>query len=702
MTDPVSYQRRGRVGLILVDNPPVNALSSEVRQGLLDALQAGMDDGDAAILMLAGSGRTFIAGADIREFGKPRKPPELFEVIRCFEACPKPVVAAAIHGTALGGGLELALGCDYRVALAGAKVGLPEVKLGLLPGAGGTQRLPRLTGVEAALEMITSGRFAGAAEALDLGILDAVLGADEVVEAGLRFCEETLQTGAAKRPVREMDEKLAPARGDKGIFDRARAALESGAKGLYAPFRCVDAIQGAVELPFEQGLERERELFRDCMASQQSKALIHVFFAERKAARVPDVPKDTPRRTVETAAVIGAGTMGGGIAMCFANSGIPVTVLEVSREALDGGLARVRDNYARTVSKGRLTQSEMDRRMGLIRPTLDYDDLKDADVVVEAAFEEMDVKHEVFRRLDRVCKSGAILASNTSSLDLNRIAAETGRPGDVIGMHFFSPANVMRLLEVVRGEHTTKGVIATVMHLSRRLGKAGVLVGVCDGFVGNRMIFQYMRESEVLLLEGATPQQVDKVLVDFGLPMGPFAMGDLAGLDVGWRIRRRQRRELPADHSLPDVLDKVYEKGRYGQKSGAGWYRYEAGSRKPVPDPEVQGLIDAAAAQAGTERRPIDDAEILKRCLYPLINEGAQILDEGIAQRPGDIDIIYLYGYGFPAYRGGPMFYADGVGLDKILADIHRWHERLGAWWKPAPLLERLVKEGRRFADLED
>jgi len=701
MPQPVSYQRRGRVGLILVDNPPVNALSAAVRQGLVDALEQADADRQSQVLMLAGEGRTFIAGADIREFGKPRQPPDLNTVIERVEASPKPVVAA-IHGTALGGGLELALGCDYRIALARAQVGLPEVKLGLLPGAGGTQRLPRLTGVETALEMITTGRFMGAPVAAESGILDDVLQFGDIVNAGADWCEKLLDQGAAKRPVRARAEKLELARADAGLFDRAREGLKNSARGLYAPQRCVDAVQAAVELPFEQGLKRERELFMDCMASDQSKALIHAFFAERRAARVADVPRDTPRREIAKVGVVGAGTMGAGIAMCFANAGLPVTVLEVDQTALDKGLARIRHTYAARVEKGRMDQAGMDACLERIRGSVSYDDLAEADMVVEAAFEDMDVKLGVFAELDRLCKPGAILASNTSSLDLDRIAAATGRPEDVIGTHFFSPAHVMKLLEVVRGERTAKDVIATVMKLARTLGKVGVVVGVCDGFVGNRMIFQYMREAEVLVLEGATPEQVDRVMVDFGMPMGPFTMGDMAGLDVGWRIRKRQRRELAADHPLPNVLDKVCERGRYGQKTGAGWYRYEPGSRKPIPDPEVAGLIEAAAAERRVERRTLDDAEILKRCLYPLINEGAYILEEGIAQRPGDIDVIYRYGYGFPAWRGGPMFYADQTGLPAILDDIRRWHERLGAWWTPAPLLERLVREQKTFSSLED
>lgn len=701
MSQPVSYQRRGRVGLVLVDNPPVNALSAAVRQGLIDALYQAIADEQAQIVMLAGEGRTYIAGADIREFSKPRQPPELDDVIQRFEASAKPVVSA-IHGTALGGGLELALGCDYRVALSHAKVGLPEVKLGLLPGAGGTQRLPRLTGVETALEMITTGRFVPAPQAYDSGILDAVLQAGDIVNAGVEYCEKLVDEGARKRPVRERRDKLDLVRGDTGVFARAREGLKNTVPKLYAPQRCVDAVQAAVELPFEDGLKRERELFMDCMASDQSKALIHAFFAERKVGRVAGVPADTPLREIKQAAVVGAGTMGSGIAMCFANAGLPVTVLEADQAALDRGLERIRLTYAARVEKGRMGQADMDACMERIRGTVSYADFKDADVAVEAAYEEMDVKLEVFAKLDAVCKDGAILASNTSSLDLDRIAATTRRPQDVIGMHFFSPAHVMKLLEVVRGERTTKDVIATVMKLARTLKKVGVVVGVCDGFVGNRMIFQYMREAEALLLEGATPQQVDRVVTEFGMPMGPFTMGDMSGLDVIWRIRQRQRRDLPADHPLPNVLDTVCEQGRYGQKTGAGWYRYEKGSRRPLPDPKVDELIEAAAREQGVARRELSDDEILKRCLYPLINEGAYILEEGIAQRPGDIDVIYFYGYGFPAWRGGPMFYADQTGLAGILDDIRHWHDTLGAWWKPAPLLERLVAEGKTFASLED
>ncbi|HUC66672.1 MAG TPA: 3-hydroxyacyl-CoA dehydrogenase NAD-binding domain-containing protein [Stellaceae bacterium] len=699
MSPVVRYERRGAVGVITVDNPPVNALSRAVRQGLIDGLMQGLGDEAVKALVVIGAGRTFIAGADIKEFGKPLEPPDLNRVIAGLESAAK-LTIAAIHGTALGGGLEVALGCHYRIALASAQLGLPEVKLGILPGAGGTQRLPRLIGAKAALDMITTGDFVRAPKAKELGIVDAIVEGD-LLEGALRFAEEAVGSGTSGRRLRERDEKLAEWRGNAAFFNDYRAAVKKRARGQESPVRSIDAVEAAVNLPFDQGLKREREIFEELVTSTQSRALIHAFFAEREAMTIPDIPADTPVRPVKRAAVIGAGTMGGGIAMNFANAGIPVAVVETAPEALERGLGIVRNNYAATVAKGRLDQAVMDKRMGLINGTLDLAAaVKDADIVVEAVFEEMAIKKELFARLDKLAKRGAVLATNTSSLDVNVIAAQTARPQDVIGTHFFSPANVMRLVEVVRGAKTGKDVVATAMKLGKSLGKVPALVGVCDGFVGNRMLFQYAREAEFLLEEGALPWQIDKALQDWGLAMGPFAMSDMAGNDVSWRIRKQQAPTRPNDRRYSHLADQICEMGRYGQKTSAGWYRYEKGGRAPLPDPEIERLILAESKRLGLERKPIADDEIVKRTIYALVNEGAKLLEEGIALRPSDIDVIYLAGYGFPAWRGGPMFYADTVGLDQVYADVRRFHETHGYFWRPAPLLERLARDGKRFADL--
>ncbi|MEK7445468.1 MAG: 3-hydroxyacyl-CoA dehydrogenase NAD-binding domain-containing protein [candidate division NC10 bacterium] len=696
MTSPVEYQRRGSVGVITINNPPVNALSVAVRQGIADGLSQAIADPQARAVVIIGGGRTFIAGADIREFGKPLQPPDLNEVIRRIEQSPKPVVAA-LHGTALGGGLEVALGCHYRCAVAAAQVGFPEVKLGLLPGAGGTQRLPRVAGIEAALKMITSGNPIPAAQAAALGLVDEVVPGD-LLDGAVASAERLVAEGRPLRKISEMQDKVAGVA--PAVFDESRKGLARSARGFEAPQRCVDAVQAAATLPFAEGLKRERELFAGLMQGTQSKAQIHIFFSEREIAKIPDVPKETPVTPIRSAAVIGAGTMGGGIAMNFANAGIPVRVLEMSQEALDRGLAVVRKNYAATVEKGRLSQKDMDTRMSLISSTLSYDEIGSADIVVEAVFEKMDVKKQVFGILDRAARPDAILATNTSTLDIDAIAGATSRPGQVIGTHFFSPANVMRLLEIVRGARSSKETIATAMELARKIRKVGVLVGNCDGFVGNRMLHGYAREAEFLLEEGALPQQVDKVIYDFGLPMGPFTMGDLSGLDVGWLIRKGKAATRPKHLRYSPIGDRICEMGRLGQKTGAGWYRYEKGSRAPVPDPEIEALIVKTSQEQGIERRQISDEEILKRCMYPLINEGAKILEEGIALRSSDIDVIYIYGYGFPVYRGGPMFYADTVGLDRVYEDICAFHKAHGEFWQPAPLLERLAREGKRFRDL--
>ena len=701
MSEFVNLSAQGRIAVIEINSPPVNALSQIVRQGIMKQLQLAIDDKTVEAVVLICAGRTFIAGADIREFGLPPMEPYLPQVVAALEASPKPLVAA-IHGTALGGGFEIALGCHYRVARTDAKVGLPEVKLGLLPGAGGTQRLPRLIGVQAALPMIMSGDPVGAEKAMKLGAIDHVV-EDDLLSEAITFAKKMLDQGAPLR--RLSDIKIDPESIPESYYEEFRAANARKTRGFFAPERIISAVQAAAELPFEKGIERERELFIECMQSPESVALRHVFFAERQAARVAGLAKDTPLRRIESVAMIGAGTMGGGIAMNFANKGIPVYMVDVSVMAIERGLDVVRANYMRGVEKGRMSLSQLETLMQLFIPVTNYKDLADVDLVIEAVFENMAVKKEIFKRLDGVCKPGTILASNTSYLDLDEIAQVTSRPQDVVGMHFFSPANIMRLLEVVHGAATAPEVMATVMKLARRIGKVGVVSGVCYGFIGNRMLESYIREAGFLLLEGAKPEQIDRVLYEFGMPMGPIAMGDLAGMDIGASIREERRRNgtFPADERFGLVADKLVAMGRCGQKTGAGVYRYKAGSRTPYPDPEVQTLIQNEAAKLGINQRLISDEEVLTRCIYPLINEGARLLDEGIAQRASDIDVVWINGYGFPAYRGGPMHYADRVGLKEIYDQICSYRESLGnefAYWEPAPLLEKLALKGGKFADV--
>ncbi|WP_133492632.1 3-hydroxyacyl-CoA dehydrogenase NAD-binding domain-containing protein [Alcanivorax sp. 24] len=692
MSEVVSYRREGEIGVISVNYPPVNALGQGVREGLRSCLREGLADDQAKALVVIGEGRTFPAGADIREFGKPPAGPALPDVINEYESSEK-LVIAAIHGTALGGGLEVALGCDYRVALDSAKVGLPEVKLGLLPGAGGTQRLPRLVGAKAALDMIVGGNPVKAKNALQMGIVDDVVSGD-LLEGALTYARKLVADNAPLRRIRDLDVQTEEA----DLFANYEKSIARKQRGFKAPFHCIKAVQAAVELPFEEGMKRERELFGELLVSSESAAQRHVFFAEREVAKVPGLPKDTPKRDVNLAAVIGAGTMGGGIAMNFANAGIPVKILEVKEEALEKGIAIIRKNYENTAKKGRLTQEQVEQRMALIQPTLSYDDLGDVDVVIEAVFENMDVKEAVFKELDRVCKPGAILATNTSTLDVNRIASFTKRPQDVIGMHFFSPANVMKLLENVRGEKTADDVIATVMDLSRRIGKVGVLVGVCHGFVGNRMLHKRQAEAVQLVNEGANPAQVDKVLFDLGFPMGPFAMSDLAGMDVGYRIREELRKENPENAPARNWTDELVENGRMGQKTQAGVFDYKEGDRTPVPSAEVDKIIAKFREDNGIATREVTDQEILERCMYVMVNEGAKILEEGIAARPLDVDVIWIYGYGFPVYRGGVLFWADQVGLKTIHDKVSQFHQETGDdVWKPAPLLEKLAKEGKGF-----
>ena len=692
MSEVVSYRLEGDIGVIGVDYPPVNALGQGVREGLVNCLRQGLEDDQAKALVVIGEGRTFPAGADIREFGKPPAGPALPDVINEYESSDK-LVIAAIHGTALGGGLEVALGCDYRVALESAKVGLPEVKLGLLPGAGGTQRLPRLVGAKAALDMIVGGNPVKAKDAYKVGIVDEVVGGD-LLEGALAYARKLVADNAPLRKIRDLDVK----KEDADLFTNYEKSIARKQRGFKAPFHCIKAVQAAVELPFDEGMKRERELFAELLVSPESRAQRHVFFAEREVAKVPGLPKDTAKRDVNSAAIIGAGTMGGGIAMNFANAGIPVKILEVKEDALERGIAVIRKNYENTAKKGRITQEQVEQRMALIQPTLSYDDLSDVDLVIEAVFENMDVKKAVFTELDRVCKPGAILATNTSTLDVNRIASFTKRPEDVVGMHFFSPANVMKLLENVRGEKTSDEVVATVMDLSRRIGKVGVLVGVCHGFVGNRMLHKRQAEAVQLVNEGANPAQVDKVLFDLGFPMGPFAMSDLAGMDVGYRIREELRKEDPDNAPPRNWTDDLVEQGRLGQKTQAGVFDYKEGDRTPVPSSEVDALIAKFREENGIQPRDISDQEILERCMYIMVNEGAKILEEGIAARPLDVDVIWIYGYGFPVYRGGVLFWADSVGLKTIYDKVSQIHQETGSdTWKPAALLEKLAKEGKGF-----
>ncbi|MEE8435207.1 MAG: 3-hydroxyacyl-CoA dehydrogenase NAD-binding domain-containing protein [bacterium] len=698
MNEFVTYQRRGNVGVITVNNPPVNALSHGVREGLSMGLDEGAADEAAKALLLICEGRTFIAGADIREFGKPMAEPLLPTVLEKLENGAKPVIAA-VHGTALGGGLEVTLACHYRCGVASALFGLPEVKLGLLPGAGGTQRIPRLIGVEPALKMITSGDPVPAKQALEQGLIDEVIEGD-LLEGSLAFAEKVVAEGRPLRKIRDLTEHIAAAKADPELFERNRAALAKRARGNEAPLRCLEAVRAAVELPFDEGIARERQLFMEAMGSAQSAALRHVFFAEREVAKIPDVPKDTPVLPVERGAVIGGGTMGVGIAMNFANAGIPVTLIDTAQEQVDKALATVRKNYASTVSKGRLSQEEMEARVARITGTTDFDQAGGAQLVIEAVYEDMALKKEIFGKLDRLCPPDTILASNTSTLDVDEIAGATSRPERVVGMHFFSPANVMRLLEIVRGGKSAKDTIATAMATARRMGKVGVLVGVCHGFAGNRMLYQYTREASFLLEEGALPQQIDKVITEFGMPMGPFAMRDLAGLDISWHVRKA-RRAQGALHGRYDgtVGDRLCEMERFGQKTGAGYYRYEAGSRAPLPDPVTEEVILNASKELGIARREISDEEILARCLYPIINEGAKILEEGIALRASDLDIIWINGYGFPAHRGGPMFYGEQVGLDSVHMALLEFEKEHGELWTPSPLLARLASEGKHFAE---
>ena len=698
MTDLVQLTKDNGIAVITINNPPVNALSPGVPEGISRALDEIASDDSVQAAVLIGGGRTFIAGADIKEFGKmtsgkPRGA-GLLSLLLKIEDSAKPVIVA-IHGTAFGGGLEVAMAGHYRVAVSNAQVGQPEVKLGIIPGAAGTQRLPRLAGVAKAVEMCTTGAPVIATEALKSGIIDRIIDGD-LLAGAVVFAREAAGRPAAK--TRERNDKLGTAVENAAIFSAAREAVAKKQRGLLAPLAAIDAIEAATTLPFEEGCQVEQKLFIDCLFSDQSKSLIHVFFSEREVSKIPDVPKETPIIPIKSAAVVGAGTMGGGIAMVLANAGIPVLLKEAEQPALDRGLATIRSNYANSVKRGRFSQQIADERLHRITPTLAYDDFKNVDLVIEAVFEGMALKKEVFKELDRACKPGAILASNTSTLSIDEIASSTSRSQFVIGTHFFSPANVMRLLEIVRGKATSKEVIATCMQLSKTLGKVGVLVGNCRGFVGNRMFGPYRREAQFLVEEGATIAAVDQALSDFGMAMGPLATGDLAGLDVGWRIRREYRHLEKAGIRQPILEDNLCELGRYGQKTGAGWYKYDD-QRRPTLDPAVDELIRNWVAAAGIIQRAISAAEIADRCLYALVNEGARILEEGYALRASDIDIIYLNGYGFPAHRGGPMWYADTVGLKRVYERVSEFHRQHGEIWEPAPLLKRLADEGKTFAE---
>ncbi len=681
INDVTTLTREGDIAVVTLNSPPVNALSANVREGLFEGFKAAIADDAAKAIVLICDGRTFIAGADITEFGQAPKGPGLHEVQAMIEDAPKPVVAA-VHGTALGGGLEVALVCHYRVVVPSARMGLPEVNLGLLPGAGGTQRLPRVTGVEKALEMMTSGRHASAKEAHESGLADAIVEEGKLLEGAIAFARKIVADNAPLTKIRERDDKVAEARGKPEIFEAFRKSIARKTRGFLAPEYNIQCIEAAVNLPFDEGMKVEAKLFRELVTGEQSAAQRHVFFAERQVAKIPDVPKDTPQIDIKSVGIIGAGTMGGGIAMNFVNAGIPVTIIEQAQERLDAGLGVVRKNYENSAKRGRFPMEEVDKRMGMFTGSTNLEDLADKDLIIEAIFENMDVKKDVFGKLDKIVKQGAILATNTSALDIDEIATATKRPEAVIGLHFFSPANVMQLLEIVRAEKTSNEVIATSMSLAKKIGKVGVLVGVCPGFVGNRLLAQRQREANKLILEGAMPWDVDRVLFDFGLPMGPFAMSDLAGLDLGWN------KETSKGETLRDIL---CERDRRGQKTSKGFYDYDE-NRVPSPSKEVEDIIRQYAEERQIQQREISDEEILERCLLPMVNEGYKILEEGKAIRASDIDIVWIMGYGWPRYRGGPMWWGENsVGLEKVLERMTHYQDKHGDDFKPAAMLQDLV-----------
>ncbi|MCE4537009.1 3-hydroxyacyl-CoA dehydrogenase NAD-binding domain-containing protein [Pelomonas sp. P7] len=692
------YEVRGRVAVITLDNPPVNGLGLATRAAAAAGVERAENDPAVTAVVLTGAGKAFSGGADIKEFGSPKAlaEPNLLSLIGVVENCSKPVVAA-IHSVCMGGGLELALGCHYRVAAPGAKIALPEVKLGLLPGAGGTQRLPRALGVEPALNMIVSGEPVESqllAQVPGQKLFDRIVEGD-LMDGALKFAEEVSE----KRPLPKVRDLKARHPDAQAYFQFARNMVRGMSKNFPAPLRCLEAVAGAVTMKFEDGLRAEREGFAALMMTPESKALRHAFFAERAASKIADVPEDTPLRDIKKVGVIGAGTMGGGISMNFLNAGLPVTILETKQEALDRGVATIRKNYEAQVKKGKLKEDKYAQRMALLSTTLSYDDLKDCDLIIEAVFEEIGVKEAVFKQLDAIAKPGAILASNTSTLDVDKIASFTARPQDVVGMHFFSPANVMKLLEVVRGKATAKDVLSTVMAIGKKIRKTAVVSGVCDGFIGNRMIEQYSRQAGFLLDEGCSPQQVDKAVEKFGFAMGPFRMGDLAGNDIGWAIRKRRYVEKP-HMKYSASADRLCELGRYGQKTGAGWYDYQPGKRDAIPSPVVAEMLAKHREAIGAKTRDISDEEIVHRLVFALVNEAAHLLEEGIAQRASDVDMVYLTGYGFPLWRGGPMCYADTVGLFNVVQAMKRFAKNPmddAAFWTPAPLLARLVAEGKSF-----
>ena len=694
----VLYRQSGAVGVITINNPPVNALAKDVRISIAELIDLAQTDKLIKAIVICGAGRNFCGGADIREFNTPNRAvrPMTRHLMNLVEESDKPVVAA-IHGPTLGGGLELAMGCHYRIVDSEAKLGLPEVHRGVVPGAGGTQRLPRLVGFQKGLEMITSGTPVDAATALEIGLVDRIVTDADLVARAIAYASKLVEQNVVPRRTSEIEIDLNLKEGE-AVVAEVRARLEKSARGMEAPFRCLESVANTLTMSFRDGWAREAEISEEAVASDESRSLVHSFFAERQTSKIPDIPADIPRRKIEKVAILGAGTMGGGIAMSFANAGMDVTVIEASQDNLDKGLARIEGNYDVTRKRGRLTDEEMAARMACISGSVDMAAVSEADLVIEAVFEEMEVKKSVFTELDRLAKDGAILATNTSTLDVDAIAAITKRPEDVLGLHFFSPANVMTLLEVVRAEKTSKDIIATVLDLSKKLGKTGVVVGVCDGFVGNRMLAPYFRQCDFLVEEGALPQDVDRVIETFGFRMGPFRVYDLAGLDISWAIEKRRAETRPAEERFSPLLGRICDLGRYGQKTGAGWYKYEDG-RTAVPDPLIETMLTERSAEMGINRRDISDEEILHRCIYSLINEGAKILEEDLAIRASDIDVIWQHGYGFPRWRGGPMFYADTVGLAEVVKTLDHFHAEWGDKWEPTALLRELADSGSSFKE---
>jgi 3-hydroxyacyl-CoA dehydrogenase len=694
----VRFENVDGVGVITIDNPPVNALSPGVPEGIVENVERGNTDPSIKAMVLIGAGRSFIAGADIRTFGTNRPPPVPGRrPHQILDASGKPVIAA-IHGYALGGGLEIALSANYRIAVPSAKVGLPEVLIGILPGSGGTQRLPRLIGPKAAMEMIVSGRHVPAEEAKQLGIIDELVEEDgDLRQAAIAMARRVADTKPLPR-IRDRDAKLAEGKADPGIFDAMRKSISRRARNQKAPYHCIAAVEAACTMPFDEGVQRERELFNELENSAEARALRYAFFAEREVAKLPDIPRNTPLRPIKTAAIVGAGTMGGGIAMSFAEFGFPVKLVELSQEALDRGIARIRSNYETSVKRGSLTEAEMNRRLALIEPVTSYDDIAQSDVVIEAVFERIPVKEEVFKKLDEVMRPGALLYTNTSGIDIDIMANATKRPQDVCGTHFFAPANVMKLFEVVKGAKSAPDTLATAMDLGRKIGKISAMAGNCDGFVANRSRTPFGTEMNIMVEEGVLPEQVDKVMVDFGYPIGPFATADLSGLDIGYDSRQRRAAENPNYRKMP-IADAIVEMGRLGQKTGAGWFRYEKGDRTPHPDPEVARVIKEKAAEMGIEQRSFSDEEILHRLLFASVNEACKILEEGKAYRASDIDVMWLNGFGFPRYRGGLMYWADGIGVAEVYRQIQQWHQRYGERWAPAALLRQLAETSTPFRE---